>query len=145
MKALDAIDRHILARLQDDARMPLVALAKHVGLSRSALQERLARLERSCVIAGYTLRLGTPGTPRTQAWLALAFAPGYACADVMPRLALLDGVKLAHSVAGDVDLLLLVEAESIAGIGELRESIAALPEVAAVRTQPVLAVQLDRR
>ena len=37
MKTLDAIDRKLIALLQDDARTPTVALAKAVGLSRSAV------------------------------------------------------------------------------------------------------------
>ena len=146
MKTLDAIDRRLLALLQDDARMPLTTLAKRVGLSRSATQERVARLEKGGVIAGYTLKPGTgDGEPRTQAWLALTFSPGTACVHVMPQLAALHGVRLAHSVAGDVDLLVLVEADSIAAIGALREAVAKLPGVAAVKTYAVMAVQLDRR
>jgi Lrp/AsnC family leucine-responsive transcriptional regulator len=145
-RPLDAIDRRLLALLQDDARTPLTTLAKRVGLSRSATQERVARLEKSGVIAGYTLKAGTGGEPpRTQAWLALTFRPGTTCAQLMPQLSTLDGVRLAHSVAGDVDLLVLAEADTIAAIGALREAVAKLPGVAAVKTYAVMAVQLDRR
>ena len=145
LKTLDAIDRRLLALLQDDARTPLTTLAKRVGLSRSATQERVARLESHGVIAGYTLKLGGGDAPRTQAWLALTFRPGTACAQVMPQLATMVGVRLAHSVAGDVDLLVLAEADTIAAIGALREAVAKLPGVAAVKTYAVMAVQLDRR
>src|SRR3990167_8239156 len=52
---LDELDRRILAELGADARLTQVALAARVGLSRSAVQERLKRLERDGVI------LGSPG------------------------------------------------------------------------------------
>lgn len=147
MKTIDAIDRRLLALLQDDARTPLTTLAKRVGLSRSATQERVARLEKDGTIAGYTLKRGAAAdaTPRTQAWLALSFRPGTSCAQVMPHVAALDGVRLAHSVAGDIDLLVLAEADTIAAVGALREAVAKLPGVAAVKTYAVMAVQLDRR
>lgn len=144
MKPLDDIDQRLLALLAGNARKPLVALAKAVGLSRSAVQERLQRLERSGAIAGYTIRRGDTGTRPVQAWLQLRFVPGKACIDVMDALTELEPVRLCHSVAGDVDLLVLVECAAIADVGHVRERIAALPAVASVTTLPVLAVQLDR-
>src|SRR6476619_7134026 len=59
---LDEIDRRLLAELRADGRLTHVALAARVGLSRSAVQERVARLERTGVIAGYTVRVGEPST-----------------------------------------------------------------------------------
>lgn len=144
MKPLDDIDRRLIALLADNARRPLVSLAKAVGLSRSAVQERLQRLERSGAIAGYTIRRGIDGAPPTQAWLQLRFKPGKACADVMDALTAIEAVRVAHSVAGEVDLLVLVECAAIADLARVREQVAALPAVASVTTLPVLAVQLRR-
>ncbi|MFZ1816105.1 MAG: Lrp/AsnC family transcriptional regulator [Rhizobiaceae bacterium] len=50
---LDKIDRGILQRLQENARMPNVELAAKVGLSPSACSRRLSYLEDSGVIEGY--------------------------------------------------------------------------------------------
>jgi len=144
MKTLDDIDQRLLALLAGDARRSLVSLAKAVGLSRSAVQERLQRLERSGAIAGYTIKRGREGAAPVQAWLQLRFKPGKACIDVMADLTEMAAVRLCHSVAGDVDLLVLVECAAIADVGHVRELIAALPAVASVTTLPVLAVQLDR-
>ncbi|HVF53003.1 MAG TPA: Lrp/AsnC family transcriptional regulator, partial [Actinomycetota bacterium] len=52
--SVDAIDRHILRLLRQDGRMPHAAIAKEVGLSGPAVHERVRKLERSGVIAGYT-------------------------------------------------------------------------------------------
>ena len=46
-RQLDEIDRCLIARLLENARIPTAALARDVGLSRSAVQERLERLEKS--------------------------------------------------------------------------------------------------
>lgn len=145
MKTLDAIDRQMLALLQDDARRPLVSLAKAVGLSRSAVQERLRRLERSQVIEKYTLRLGDAGAPKLQAWIFLRHAEGFSCEDVMPELAEMPEVQQCYSVAGDIDLMVLVHSETAADLARLRERLHALKGVDDVTTVPVLDVKLDRR
>jgi Lrp/AsnC family leucine-responsive transcriptional regulator len=57
MKKLDAIDVKILAELQRDGRLSIVALAKIVGLSPTPCAERVRALEASGVIGGYCARL----------------------------------------------------------------------------------------
>ena len=44
---LDAVDRSLLAELQDDARMRVAELARRVGLSPPAVADRLRRLTES--------------------------------------------------------------------------------------------------
>lgn len=144
MKTRDAIDDQLIALLQDNARLSTVALAKAVRLSRSTVQERLQRLEQAGVIAQYTVRLGSGGDP-LQAWLFLRFADGFSCDDVMPLLSGLPQVRLVHSVAGEIDLLVLVQAGSPAMLADLRERIAAFKGVDDVTTVPVLRTTLDRR
>ena len=144
MKTLDAIDRKLIALLQDNARLSTVALAKAVGLSRSTVQERLQRLESADVIAQYTVRLGSAGDP-LQAWLFLRYAEGFSCDDVMPLLVDLPAVQLCHSVAGEFDLLVLVHARTPTELADLRERILGFKGVDDVTTVPVLRVTLDRR
>jgi DNA-binding Lrp family transcriptional regulator len=144
MKALDAIDRQLIALLQDNARLSTVALAKAVGLSRTTVQERLQRLEQAGVIAQYTVRLGSGGDP-LQAWLLLRYADGFSCDDVMPLLAGLPAVRLCHSVAGETDLMVLVQVDTPSMLADLRERIAGFKGVDDVTTVPVLRVTLDRR
>ena len=144
MKALDAIDRKLIALLQDNARLPTVALAKAVGLSRSTVQERLQRLENTGVIAQYTVRLGSSGDP-LQAWLWLRYAEGFSCDDIMPLLTELPQVQQCYSVAGEIDLLVLVQADTPGALADLRERIACFKGVDDVTTVPVLRTMLDRR
>src|SRR5690606_22974229 len=57
-RIIDDIDRLLISLLSANARQPAALLARRLGLSRSAVQERLKRLERDGVIAGYTVTLG---------------------------------------------------------------------------------------
>ncbi|MGO1000476.1 Lrp/AsnC family transcriptional regulator [Lysobacter sp. CA196] len=143
MKTLDETDRKLIALLQDNARSSTVALAKAVGLSRSTVQERLQRLETAGVIAQYTVRLGSGGDP-LRAWLLLRYGEGFSCDDVVPPLAQLPQVRLIHSVAGEIDLMVLVETHSPSELADLRERVAALKGVDDVTTVPVLRTALDR-
>ena len=52
----DAVDRHQLALLASNARLPISSLALTLGIGRATTRARIERLERDGVIAGYTLR-----------------------------------------------------------------------------------------
>jgi Lrp/AsnC family leucine-responsive transcriptional regulator len=54
---IDKIDRRLLAELQRDGRIAVVALAEKLGLSPTATTERLRRLSRDGFILGYSARL----------------------------------------------------------------------------------------
>ena len=54
---LDSVDLAVLAALQDNARLPVVELAKRVNLSPTPCTLRLRRLENDGVITGYHARL----------------------------------------------------------------------------------------
>ena len=141
---LDETDRRLLAELQADGRLTQVALAARVGLSRSAVQERIARLEREGVIRGYTVRLGDPGVrPGLRAYLLIK---GGASHDRAVKL--LQGfpeVKVADSVSGEVDLILQLEAEQVDDLRRVRDEVAKLPGIVSTQTLLVMEPRFDRR
>jgi Lrp/AsnC family leucine-responsive transcriptional regulator len=57
---LDQTNLSLMAQLQSDARLSLAELGRRVGLSAPAVAERLARLERDGVIAGYRAEVSPP-------------------------------------------------------------------------------------
>ena len=57
MITLDAIDRRILERLQQDGRLSNAELAEKVGLSSSPCWRRVKALEEAGVIKGYAALL----------------------------------------------------------------------------------------
>ena len=50
-------DAKLVALLKANAREPTASLARKLGVARSTVQERIARLEREGVVKGYTVRL----------------------------------------------------------------------------------------
>lgn len=138
----DETDLRLLACLRRNARTPLTVLAREIGLSRAATQDRLRRLERDGVIQGYTVRLRPAADAPFHAWLALMLAAGAVCAEVAPRLLERSGILACYSLAGAIDMLVLVEARSVEELSDLREWIAGLKAVGSVRTFTVLAEHL---
>ncbi len=134
---MDEKDRLLLTLLKRDARAPVVALARDLGLSRSATQDRLAKLRASGAIAGFTVIEGKAQAAET-AWLTVRFAPGYRCPQVVPKLKRVPAVETIHSVTGEIDLIVRLSAANVAGIEAARAAIAELPGIAEVATHVVL-------
>ena len=101
---VDDRDRRLLDLLRRDARQPIVALAKALNLSRSATQERLAKLQSTGVIDGFTVRDGSKVGARQSAYLMVSFESGYRCAQVVPKLLSIPSLGMIHSVTGPIDL-----------------------------------------
>jgi Lrp/AsnC family leucine-responsive transcriptional regulator len=62
---LDRTDRKILDILQREGRIAITELAERVGLSASPCSERVKRMERSGVIAGYHARVSPEALGKT--------------------------------------------------------------------------------
>ena len=63
--SLDAIDRKIIALLQQDARMTNAALAAEVSLTAPSVFERVRKLEQRGVIKGYTVQVDAAALDKT--------------------------------------------------------------------------------
>ena len=144
-RRLDEIDEHLLSLLEKDARRPVVALAKAVGLSRTAVQGRLARLEDEGSIRGYTIVRGrAPQDAPVRAVLLLSIGTR-PCATVIRRFENWPEVEACWSVAGPtIDAVILVAAESNEHLGELRARLADVPGVTEITTAPVLKTIVER-
>lgn len=142
--ALDEIDRELLALLGRNARRPLTLLARAIGLSRSATQERLQRLESSGVIERYTVIVRRPNSGFVDVWLRIGLAPGVKCSAVAPAMVSLPAVRLCHALAGEIDLLVLIRARNTDEASDCRDAIAALTGVRAVESHLVLAAHAER-
>ena len=137
------VDARIVGLLRENARMPLVSLAKRIGLSRSATQERLRRLETRGAIAGYTIRMRDQGPAQLRAWLIVRAKEAVDCPALAATLLKAPQIRYCSSVAGSIDLMMLAETANAADLAELRDRISKTPGIANVSTYPVLKTFLD--
>jgi DNA-binding Lrp family transcriptional regulator len=130
---VDAVDRKILALLQDDGRLTVTELATQVGLSVSPCHRRVRELERSGAIRGY--RAVVDGGTLGLAFEALVFVT-MRREDRETLLAFEDGlasipnVVQAERLFGDPDYLLRVVTADLTAYQRLQdERLTALPGV----------------
>ena len=141
---MDDLDEHLLARLRDNARAPVAELARVLGLSRTTVQSRLQRLERSGVIAGYAVRLSQAREAGLiHAFIMLTVEPKQAAA-VTAALKRMSGVRKLQSVSGPFDMIAAVEASDVAAMDALIDEIGALAGVERTNSSIVLATKFDR-
>jgi DNA-binding Lrp family transcriptional regulator len=142
--ALDDKDEKLLRALERNARASVVDLARRIGLSRSATQERLGRLERRGIIAGYTIVRATAPASAVEALLLAQHEPGVSCARITPELRKIGEVKSIHALAGDPDLAIWVRAGDTVALDQVAARIRSLPGIASVSTHVALADPLRR-
>jgi len=142
---LDDIDQQLLAALTADARMPMVALAGKVHLSRNAVRQRIERMERDGVIAGYSVIRGTASRPRVTAMVMVYRVDRMRDDRVIAALRGIPEVTRCDVLSGAYDLFVTLEADSMDRVGQIWEQIAALPGVADTVTAVSLSRAIDRR
>ncbi len=142
--ALDPTDRALIALLQANARESTANLARKLGIARTTVVARLAKLEREGVIVGYTVRLGADDDrPRVQAHVGITLEPK-ASRDVIRRLQKIPELLQLSSVSGAFDYIALLRADSTARLDALLDEIGELEGVTKTHTSVVLAVRIDR-
>lgn len=143
---VDEVDLHIIDVLLRDGRLPSTELADIVGLSRSAVGERVARLERSGVIRGTTIVLDPATLGRTiTAFVSCRGSVSEAKAKkAFDALMKSDEVIEAHTVAGDDCYLIKVRTASIAALNTLVSKLTAPPLSLSTRTTIVMKTHFEK-
>jgi Lrp/AsnC family leucine-responsive transcriptional regulator len=142
---LEPIDRAILRELVADGRRTLTDLAERVGLSVSAVHQRVRRLEQRGAVRGYSARLDMEqlGLPLT-ALISLTPIDPAAPDDYPTRVQHLSQIEACYSVAGDESYVLLARVASPAALEELLRQIRESANVS-TRTTVVLSTPFEGR
>lgn len=142
--SLDDLDKKILAALSADSSTSTAQLARRFHVARSTVQARIERLERTGVIAGYTIKLGQAlELKRIRATVLLQIEPR-TIAGILQRLKTMPEVELAHTTTGRIDLILGVVAETTAELDEVLDRIGVLPGVRSSESLIHLSTRIDR-
>ena len=137
-------DTLLLSLLAENARTPIAELARQLGLSRTTVQARIERLERSRVIAGYTLRRGAAAERAMVKGHVLITVKPKSARETIAALSVLPEVRTLHSVSGAVDLIAIVAANSVEALDAVIDRIGELDGVERTQTSVILATRIDR-
>jgi Lrp/AsnC family transcriptional regulator, leucine-responsive regulatory protein len=142
---LTEIDQAIVRELAVDGRCSFTDLAERVGLSVSAVHQRVRRLEQRGVLRGYAARLDGEqvGLPLT-AFISLTPIDPAAPDDYPHRIEHLREVEACYSVAGDESYILKVRVATPVALEELLRQIRETANVS-TRTTVVLSTPFEDR
>ncbi|MDX1705453.1 leucine-responsive transcriptional regulator Lrp [Pseudidiomarina sp.] len=139
---IDRIDRKILRILQDDGRLSNVNLARKVGLSPTACNERVRKLEREGVIERYQARLNPAklgANLMVFVEITLSRTSPDAFADFSEAVRNTPEILECHLVAGDFDFLIKARVPDMPAYRKLLgETILTMPGVNESRTYVVM-------
>lgn len=143
---LDEIDRILVRELVDDGRATLAHLASAAGLSVSAVQSRVRRLESRGVIAGYAARVNPEALgQQLSAFVAITPLDPSQPDDAPARLEHIREVEACYSVAGEDNYVLLVHVESARALEGLLQRIRTAANVKTRSTIILQTFYCDRR
>jgi DNA-binding Lrp family transcriptional regulator len=142
---MTAKDEELLGLLRVNAREPVAALARKLGVSRTTVQDRLKRLEQSGVISGYAVKMGK-GQVLTglSAWISLGVEPRQQI-DVAKTVSSFSQVETLHTVSGKFDLVAVVRTSTSEDMDKLIDKFGMLKGVTDVETAVILSTKVDRR
>lgn len=138
--ALDDIDRMILRTLQENARVSNAEIARQVGLTPSAIFQRIRKLEESGIIRGYTTltdarRLGYG----LVAFIMVRTSDSARTTQTIEPLLKIPAVQEIHRVVGEDCFFVKVRVADTDALAHLLdEQIQPIPSVASTKTTIVL-------
>jgi Lrp/AsnC family transcriptional regulator, leucine-responsive regulatory protein len=142
---MEKLDRQILSLLARDGRMSYTDIGKATGLSTSAAQQRVRKLEQRGVITGYRAMF----SPEALGLMLTAFVevkPFFAEQpdDTPELLSDIEQIVSCYSVAGEANYLLKVQVGSAAELEDLLAVIRSKGRVS-THTTVVLSVPYEER
>lgn len=141
---MDPIDEQLISALRENGRATTADLARLVGRSRTSVQSRIERLEKQGVIVGYGVRLAPEhDMGAVRAHVMIKVGPKEVRA-VTAALHAIAQVRVLHSVSGDVDLIAVAAAASVAEMDQVIDGIGALDGVERTTSSIIMSTKFER-
>ena len=138
-------DEELIGLLKVNAREPVAALARKLGVSRTTIQDRLKRLEAQGVIAGYGVKLAKElAANGISAMITISVEPRKQI-EVTKLVAKIAQVETLHTVSGKFDLMAQVRTINSENMDLLIDQIGIIPGVTEIETAVILSTKVDRR
>lgn len=144
-RTLSDRDTGLLQLLRENAREPVSSLARKLGVSRTAVQERIQRLQRDGVIRGFTVQLSPDWLEgQINAMVSLVVDPKFT-AKVIAALETMPAIAGLWTVSGKSDLIAMARAPTTADIDRVLDEVGSLQGVTRTESSIILTTRFDRR
>src|SRR3954453_6204500 len=143
---MDALDRQIIAALRENGRATYAELGRQVGLSASAVHERVGKLEATGVMTGYHAAVN-PSLVGLGVTALIGIHPTDIADDddVAAALGLLAEVESCYRVAGDESFVVKVRVATVDDLEHTLGRLRRIDGVARTRTTLVLSTRFEGR
>lgn len=106
---IDGIDKVIIKRLIEDARTPILSIAREVGVSGAAIHQRLRKLEKSKLIEGYHMVVNPSSLGyNTTAFVGVFIDASSQLSSIVKRLKEIPQVVESHYTTGNYAIFIKV-------------------------------------
>jgi DNA-binding Lrp family transcriptional regulator len=135
---LDEVDRKILRRLQEDARISFKEIAKEVGTSEATVFVRVKKLQKNGVIKGFRAILNPTSVGKQVTAFALVKAEPKSYPKMLAQLMNLEDICEIHDVTGAYYSILKMRTTSSEQLAEILDKIGEIEGIAGTETVIVL-------
>lgn len=132
---MDDVDRKLLRLLKGDARASFVDLAKVLGTSEGTVRARVKRLQEDGIVRRFTVQ--TAGS-NVKALVEVRIETNIATGKLAAEIAGWEGVERVWEVAGEYDVVVIVDVESTAALNEIIDRIRQFPGTQSTRSRLIL-------
>jgi DNA-binding Lrp family transcriptional regulator len=143
-RRLPTEQERLLALLRRNARESTASLARKLGVARTTVQERIRRLERDGVIAGYTVRVSEGFARHRIAGQVLINVDPKAGERVVRELEAQPWVRAVYALSGMYDYEVRIEGGSTEEIDRHLDAIGRLDGIQRTQTSIVLSIKFER-
>ena len=144
---LDGIDKKILMRLMEDARCPVNSIAREVGISGTAVHQRLKKLEKTKLIKGSQVLIDpTVLGYRTLAFIGIYLDKAMRNMEAVRQLEKIPEVIECHYTTGNWSVLVKILCKNNAHLMEvLNQKIQTIEGISRTETYISLQQQIQRQ
>jgi DNA-binding Lrp family transcriptional regulator len=135
---LSELDRRLIGLLRENGRMPSATLARHLGVSRGTVQNRIGRLVEAGVLLGFTVRLADEVEGAAVRAIMSIEVRSADVRAVVAALRRMPTVGRVHSTNGRWDVVAEIATGDLAALDRTLSEIRALPPVANSETSILL-------
>jgi len=135
---MDTVDRELIALLRDNARTPVLTLAKKLKVARATVQNRITKLEEQGVIIGYTIRLRSAALDQGVRAIPSIGISGHPAAEVKHSLRGHPTDGAIHTTNGRWDLMAELRADTLEAFDRALNAIRSIPHIENTETSILL-------
>jgi DNA-binding Lrp family transcriptional regulator len=131
-------DEELLSILRCNARASVSDIARATGVSRTAIQNRLTKLENSGVIKAYSIVLGSEYSNQLiSANVSLKVNPNLR-KNICVALRKIHNISHIYSISGEYDLLATIQAQTLEKLNEILNMVCSLEGIERTNSSIIL-------